>query len=48
MPKKLLNVSELGRKCLEQKEEDKSPQGAQNELDDPDGEAATPSDAHGR
>ena len=33
-------------KCLEQREEDKSPQGAQNELDVPGSEAATPNDAH--
>ena len=46
VPKRLLNTSELGRKCLEQREEDNSPQGARNELDDPGSEAATPSDAH--
>ena len=31
---------------MEQREGEKSPQGAQNELDNPGGKAATPSNAH--
>ena len=45
VPKKLINASELGRKRLEQREEDSSPQGARNELGS---EVATPSDTHKR
>ena len=46
VPKKLLNVSELERKRLEQREKGISPKGARNKSDNLGSEAVTQSDTH--